>query len=419
VNRGIAAAAAASALALSIVAAAAADSPVARPALDRAALQETLLISRALDGGVPDGPSTHGVISGDRRWARWIAFQSEASDLVPSDVNGVSDVFAVKRTGRYTNVGPGAGQPWRPGQNILISKGMGGQPANGPSYAPAIDGAFRADPRCVAFLSAASNLVPNDFNGRVDAFVSRLPGRSPKRVMLPGGREPAEDATDVAVSGDCSRVAVVVGGKLYVKKGRRTRRLRTRGAAADPSFSTGLRNDLVFAADAGVYRSLNARRRPRLVGPGGRNPGYNDIKRRVVTYEKTIDGRAQIVARDIGRQERIVSRRGGSVGNNDSRDPVIGNSGYYISFESDADNLGLNSLGRAGDGNAESDVYLYTDVRDITLVQSVEEKAVPLPGGGNNPSMSFYANYVLFDSPAPLGRSSGEHQVFMRYLGPL
>jgi TolB protein len=418
VTRGIAAAVAASALALSIAAAAAADSPTARPALDRAALQETLLISRALDGGVPNGPSSHGVISGDRRWARWIAFQSEASDLVPNDVNGVSDVFAVKRTGRYTNVGPGAGQPWRPGQNILLSRGMGGQPANGPSYAPAIDGAFRANPKCVAFLSAASNLVPGDANGRVDAFVSRLPGRSPKRVMLPGGRESLEDTTHVAVSGDCSRVAIVTGGKLYVK-GRRTRLLRTRGAAADPSFSTGLRNDLVFGADAGVYLSRNGRKRPRLVGPGGRNPGYNDIKRQVVTYEKAIDGRLQIVARDLGKRERVVSRRGGSVGNNDSSNPVIGNSGYYISFESDANNLGLNSLGRAGDGNGESDVYLYTDVRDITLVQSVEEKAVPLPGGGFNPSMSFYANYVLFDSPAPLGRANGEHQVFMRYLGPL
>ena len=55
----------------------------------------------------------------------------------------------------------------------------------------------------------------------------------------------------------------------------------------------------------------------------------------------------------------------------------------------------------------------------ITLVQSVFEKAVPLVGGGYNPSMSFYANYILFDSPAPLGAAGGDHQVFMRYLGPL
>ena len=44
---------------------------------------------------------------------------------------------------------------------------------------------------------------------------------------------------------------------------------------------------------------------------------------------------------------------------------------------------------------------------------------VPLEGGGFNPSMSFYANYILFDSPAPLGSTSGAHQVWMRYLGPV
>jgi hypothetical protein len=58
-------------------------------------------------------------------------------------------------------------------------------------------------------------------------------------------------------------------------------------------------------------------------------------------------------------------------------------------------------------------------VRKITLVQSVEEKAVPVPGGGQNPSMSYYANYVLFDSPAPLGLGGSASQIFMRYLGPV
>ena len=62
---------------------------------------------------------------------------------------------------------------------------------------------------------------------------------------------------------------------------------------------------------------------------------------------------------------------------------------------------------RIRDFNGMPDAYLYTNVRDITLVQSVEEKAVPLLGGGENPSMSFYANYIVFDSPAPLGSPAG------------
>jgi hypothetical protein len=138
-----------------------------------------------------------------------------------------------------------------------------------------------------------------------------------------------------------------------------------------------------------------------------------------VTYEKHIAGYTQVMFRDLGHPEHAASSRSGNLGNADSGKPVIGNSGYYISFESAADNLGVNALSRIGDENRRTDTYLYTDVRKLTLVQSVFEKAVPLTGGGFNPSMSFYANYILFDSPAPMGAVAGPHQVFMRYLGPL
>jgi hypothetical protein len=384
-------------------------------AADRADLQSTELISRSLDGGIPNGPSTNAVISNDRRWARVIAFESEASDIVAGDVNGTKDVFAVLRGAPMSNNGP----VWRPRRTVLASRTVTGEPANGPSFSPAVGGGYKAKPRCVAFLSSASNMVFGDTNGTVDAFVVGLRRLRPKRLTLPGRVQTTADVTGLAVSGDCKRVAFVTNGALYVQRGNRTRRMRAPGVAADPSFSTGLRNDLVFAADAGVYLSKKARSRPRLIAPGGRNPAYNDIKRQVVAYEINHGGATQIAFRDLGRSERIASHRRGSHGNGDSRDPVIGNSGYYITFESDASNLGVNALARAGDLNRNADSYLYTNVRDITLVQSVEEKAVPLPGGGHNPSMSFYANYITFDSPAPLGGLNGAHQVFMRYLGPV
>ncbi len=145
------------------------------------------------------------------------------------------------------------------------------------------------------------------------------------------------------------------------------------------------------------------------MAPGGANPAFNELKRSTLAYEKHRNGHSQIIYKDLGGAETVISDRGGSVGDGDSSDPVIGNSGYYVTFESEAANLGLNALGSPGDSNGIADAYLYTDVRNLTLVQSVEEKAVPLPGGGQNPSMSYYANYVLFDSPAPLGMG-GERQ---------
>jgi hypothetical protein len=376
--------------------------------------QTTVLISRAAGGGIPNGPSTNAVISNDKRFARVIAFQSDASNLVAGDRNSQRDVFAVFRAGSVNN----KGTPWQAGRTRLISRTSSGGPSNGPSFAPSVGGGFHSRPRCIAFLSSASNLVGGDTNGKTDAFVSRGPGGKPKRLPLPGNRQPKADATGVAVSGDCSRVAFASGGRMYVRVKNRTRRLRPAGAA-DPSFSTGKRNDLVFGARRGVYLAKNGTGRPRLVARGGRNPAYNDIKRRVVTYETSRGGRTQIGYKDIGRGEHIISSNRGRVGDAASSKPVIGNAGYYVAFESAASNLGVSASGATGDDNGAPDVYLYSNVRDLTLVQSVEQKAVPLAGGGANPSMSFYANYIVFDSPAPLDSSNGAHQVFMRYLGGL
>jgi len=356
------------------------------------------------------------VISGDGRFARIIAFQSRASNIVRGDRNGLTDVFAVRRAGRIGN----NGGRWRVDRTRLLSRGRGGRPANGASYAPAVGGAFDRRPRCVAFLSRASNLVRRDHNGVADAFVSRGPGRAPRLVsILPGNRRTKAPTMRVAVSGDCSRIAFVAGGRLYVRiRGRRTKAVRAPGRENDPSFSTGRRNDLVFAARRGVYLARGGTGRPRLVARRGANPAYNDIKRRTVAYEIHRGGHVQIGYRDLGHRQRIVSDRGSRLGNGDSRKPVIGNSGFYVAFETRASNLEVNPNRDVADGNGRLDVYLYTDARKMTLLESVRVgTGVPQPGGGTNPSMSFYANYVLFDAPHRLRRGTGSRQVFMRWLG--
>jgi hypothetical protein len=169
--------------------------PVPAVSAGRADLQTTTLLTRSIDGGVPNGPSTHPVISGDRRYSRLIAFESEASDLVRGDTNGHKDVFAINRGGSYAN----EGTPWRAGSTILVSRGRG-RPADGPSFGASVSGDFRKGGSCVAFLSAATNLVRGDTNGKVDAFLVRSPGRAPSRVSLPAGRQAGDDTTHVAVS---------------------------------------------------------------------------------------------------------------------------------------------------------------------------------------------------------------------------
>src|SRR5215218_3436185 len=444
---------------------------MAAPALagtDRAELQSTVAITQG------NGDSTHPVISQDRRYSTVLAFESEASDLVASDTNGVKDIFMVRRGGHIDN----EGSEWQPGGTQLVSTGMGGTPANGPSWGAAIDGGFPEPgddptyPKCIAFLSDASNLVAGDTNGVTDAFVSRGPGQSIERVSLPYGRQSATPTTEVTVSIDCTHIAYVTAGRLHerykpavapskLKKmsaKKRKAALRTRnlavklpGTASGAQFSTGQTDDLVVAADPGVYILKDGIKRPKLIAPGGRNPTYNDVKCRVIAYETSAGGNTQVAWRYLGDApnkwgrsatgvgchalnrpgEQIASKnQSGRLGNGASTNPSIGNSGFYITFESDASNLGVNALGRLGDPNHRTDVYLYTAVRDLTLVQSVEEKAVPLDGGGTNPSTSWYANYVFFDTPVggsaglPLGLPSfgqgrSVQQIFMRYLGPV
>src|SRR3954466_1357321 len=114
--------------------AAGAAMPATAGASRRSDLKYTSLISRSYDGKMPNGPSTHPVISNDKRFARAIAFESQASDIVRGDRNGVQDVFAVLRKGSIGN----NGSAWKPGRTILISRTRSGAPANGPSSMPAI-----------------------------------------------------------------------------------------------------------------------------------------------------------------------------------------------------------------------------------------------------------------------------------------
>lgn len=96
-------------------------------------------------GGDPD-------ISAD---GRFIAFDSGATTLVSGDTNGFSDIFVKDtQTGAVTRV-------------TVDSSDV---QANNDSTSPSISG----DGRYVAFVSAASNLVPNDTNGVSDVFVHDL-----------------------------------------------------------------------------------------------------------------------------------------------------------------------------------------------------------------------------------------------------
>src|SRR4051812_5880808 len=129
--------------------------------------QRTTFLLSAAKEGFPDGPSRNAAISHDQRIARYIAYESDASNIVDGDTNGQTDIFLVFRAPPFGQ----DGTPWKAAGTQLISQGIAGEPANGPSYRPSVDGDAHHAPHCVAFVSEASNLVPNDTNNKPDGFV--------------------------------------------------------------------------------------------------------------------------------------------------------------------------------------------------------------------------------------------------------
>lgn len=140
----------------------------------------TTRVSVSSTGSQATGGSSSPFISAD---GRYVLFSSSAPNLVPNDTNNASDVF---RHDRLT------------GATIRVSLGpipfIGGVPVQGndSSYAAGIS----ADGRLALMSSDASNLVPNDTNGRADVFVRNIDGNGTARVSVGAGGAQADHVSD-------------------------------------------------------------------------------------------------------------------------------------------------------------------------------------------------------------------------------
>ena len=109
----------------------------------------TSRVSVGVGGSESNGISVSPTLSSD---GRYVAFQSDATNLVAVDTNGFGDVFVRDRLA---------------GTNRRASVGPGGAQADGPSFT----GTLSSDGHHVVFTSGATNLVVHDTNGTQDVFV--------------------------------------------------------------------------------------------------------------------------------------------------------------------------------------------------------------------------------------------------------
>ncbi len=132
---------------------------------------------RALDGRQPADPAS-------RRWrtgreandvssearisadGRYVAFTSQATNLVSGDTNGTYDVFVRDRSAKTTR---------------RVSVGAAGRQGDGLSFVDAIS----ADGRHIAFTTSSASLVAGDTNGSFDVYVRSRFGDA---ALLPSAR---------------------------------------------------------------------------------------------------------------------------------------------------------------------------------------------------------------------------------------
>ena len=146
---------------------------------------ETERVSVASDGTQGDGCSGIGFLSAD---GRYVAFASQAANLVAGDTNAVQDVFVHDRD---------------TGETLRVSVASDGTEADGSVYDPLIS----ADGRYAFFSSCATSLVADDTNAAPDVFVHDLETGQTQLVST---------ASDGTQGNACSAYPAISGDARYV-----------------------------------------------------------------------------------------------------------------------------------------------------------------------------------------------------------
>ncbi|HEY2602503.1 MAG TPA: hypothetical protein VGI67_13180 [Thermoleophilaceae bacterium] len=224
-------------------------------------------ISVGPQGQGANGPSGHPTISGDDRKARYVAFDSAASNLVGNDSNGHWDIFVWRRPDG--SAGLRLNQPARPsGTLIRASVSSGEVQGNGDSTNPSLDGAMDNKPGCVAFQSTSTNLAPGDPDPVSDVFVRNF--QRGRTVLISRGI--GAPAVNPSIDGDCGKVAFEAAGNVFVA-GEAGGKPHLLGSGTSPSFARD-GSAIVWQQGGGIM--LDAGGHVTRVADSGSDPHVSD-----------------------------------------------------------------------------------------------------------------------------------------------
>jgi Tol biopolymer transport system component len=304
------------------------------------------------------GPS----ISSD---GRYVAFQSEASNLVPGDTNGLWDVF-VKDTVT--------------GATRRVSTDSSGAQSDGFSERPSIS----ENGRYVAFISNASNLVPGDPGWTYDMFVKDTQTGATTRVST--------DSSGGQGSSEWSLPAISADGR-YV---------------AFYSYASNLApGDTNEKADVFVKDTVTgATKLASAPFPGqSGDSGFPSVSAdgRFVAFESAAsnlvpgdtNGAGDVFVKDTitGATTRVSTAASGAQGNSHSSNPSVSADGRFVAFQSDALNL---VVGDAG----QRDIFVKDTVTGATMLISTNSSGAQGDSYSERPSISADGRFVAFRSSA-------------------
>jgi Tol biopolymer transport system component len=330
----------------------------------------TTLVSLDSAGNQGNRNSVAPSISAD---GRFVAFTSDASNIVPGDTNSSRDIFV---RDRLTNT------------TTRVSVDSAGNQGNGNNFnnffsTPSIS----ADGRFVAFSSGASNIVPGDTNITYDIFVrDRLTNTTTLVSVDSAGNQGNTDSNNPSISADGRFVAfestasnLVPGdtnnnNDIFVRDRLTNTTTRVSVDSAGNQANTYTNSPSISADGRFVAFASNS---SNLV-PGDTNNTYDMFVRDTLTNTTTL-----VSLDSAGTQGN---------GTNVLGTPSISADGRFVAFSSRAFNL------VPGDTNFRFDMFVRDTLTNTTTRVSVDSAGNPGNSSSSSPSISADGRFVAFAS---------------------
>jgi len=345
----------------------------------------TTRVSVASDGMQGDARSYGPSISAD---GRYVAFSSEASNLVSGDTNRADDIFVHDMQTEITT---------------RVSLAVDGTQGNDDSGNPSIS----ADGRYVAFESAAGNLVSGDVIGADDIVVHDMQTGITRRVSV---------ASDGMQGNDGSYYPSISAGGRYIAFDSHASNLVSRDTNSESDvfvhdMQTGITTRVSLASDGTQGSAFSAHS---SISADGRYVAFESEASNLMSGDTNNTWDVFVHDMQTGTTTCVSVAPDGTQGNQASRYPSISADGRYVAFMSGADNL------VSGDKNSESDIFIHHMQTGTTTLVSLASNGTQGNDSSHSASISANGRYVAFDSYATNLVSWDTNlgtDVFLRVLG--